>query len=92
MPDRHLITKDLIQQLCEVAIEAGDSIMEIYGDRIDSIFSDLESAAKVRSGSSGQTRDAMVVFEAGNSPFLGFVEGVSASISLYLACKRELCV
>lgn len=32
MPDRHLITKDLIQQLCEVAIEAGDSIMEIYGD------------------------------------------------------------
>lgn len=26
------ITKDLIQQLCEVAIEAGDSIMEIYGD------------------------------------------------------------
>lgn len=32
MANRHLITKDLIQQLCEVAIEAGDSIMEIYGD------------------------------------------------------------
>jgi 3'(2'), 5'-bisphosphate nucleotidase len=30
--NRHLITKDLIQQLCEVVIEAGDSIMEIYGD------------------------------------------------------------
>lgn len=32
MANRHPITKDLIQQLCEVAIEAGDSIMEIYGD------------------------------------------------------------
>jgi 3'(2'), 5'-bisphosphate nucleotidase len=29
--NRHLITKDLIQQLSEVAVEAGDSIMEIYG-------------------------------------------------------------
>jgi 3'(2'), 5'-bisphosphate nucleotidase len=29
--NRHPITRDFIQQLCEVAIEAGDSIMEIYG-------------------------------------------------------------
>lgn len=60
-------------------------ILEIYGSRIDSIFSELEQATKLRTSAQsvpGISKD--------EGPFASFIDGVEDLVALYLACKKEI--